>query len=349
MPKKDGPIAESVSTHKQIHHYHKQEDVNDYLGRIIGPRFTEYRRRWDAAGRFQLETEFPLFLVLELINVCNYRCPSCVHGYNDLRKLYQMGKAEEMDPKFYEKMIVEAEGYGCPSLCMNNIGEPTLMKGLVDRIEFARDHGFIDIMFNTNGLLLEKFLSPRFFESGLTRLMFSLDAFTAETYAKTRVGGDFEKVLRNIDLFLEMRLKGGYKLPILRTTLVRSKLNEHEADSFTKYWTDRADYVSIQEFISPRPGDDRFDGLFAESRVIEENPQCPQPWQYISVKPNGDVAPCCAMFSDMIKIGNAKTTSLHELWMSPYFKFLRDIHKQGRYFDDPTCKACLENSVAHKP
>lgn len=342
----DAKLIETVSTHRQIHSYAREEDVNVYLAKMLGPRFVEYRRQWDLAGRFELETEFPLFLVLELINTCNYRCPSCVHGYKDLRNLYQAGRAQEMPVELFERIVLEAEEYGCPSVCVNNIGEPTLMKDLLDRIEYLRNHGFIDIMFNTNGLLLDRFLSPRLFESGVTRVMFSLDAYTAETYSKTRVGGDFERVLRNLDWFMEMRARGHYKLPIVRTTMVRSALNEHEVDDFVRYWTGRVDYVSIQEFISPRPGDARFDRLFATSRVIQENPQCPQPWQYMSVKPNGKVAPCCSMFSDLIAVGDVTTTPLRTIWTSDYFRFLRRIHKEGRYVDDPTCKMCFENSVA---
>lgn len=344
----DDQLVEAESTHKQIHHYAQKEDIDSRLGRIIGPKYTDYRKRWDEAGSFKTMPDFPLFLVMELINICNYQCPSCVHGYKDLRKAYQQGKAQEMSWELYEKIILEAEQYNCPSLCMNNIGEPTLIKDLIKKIEFARDHGFIDIHFNTNGLLLDRFLDERLFESGLTRLMFSLDAFSEETYKKVRVGGDFYKVMKNIDKFMEMREKGNYKLPIMRTTLVKSSLNEHEIEPFINFWTNKADYVSVQEFISPSPGDERFDTLFADSRVINETPHCPQPWQYMSIKPNGDTAPCCAMFSEKIKTGNANTQSLKEIWDSRYASFLRDIHKSGDYHKDETCKNCLENSVLKK-
>lgn len=339
-------IVVTASTDHQTASYTRDEDIAVYLGRLLGPRFVEYRRLWNLTARFELETPFPLFLVLELVNFCNYRCPSCVHGYTDLKRLYQAGSAQEMDLRLYEKIINEAADYECPSICMNNIGEPTMMKNLLDRIEYARDHGFIDIMFNTNGLLLDRFLTPRLFESGLTRLMISLDAVTAETYKKVRVGGDFDRVIRNLDAFMETRERLGYKLPILRTTIVRSALNEHEVDDFVRHWTGRVDYVSVQEFMSPRPGDARFDGLFARSRVIQENPRCPQPWQYMSVKPNGQVAPCCSMFSDLITVGDATATSLRAIWISDYFRHLRRLHKDGRYVEEPTCKICMGNSVA---
>lgn len=162
-------LVVTASTDRQTASFAHEEDIAVYLGLLLGPRFVEYRRLWNLTERFELETDFPLFLVLELVNFCNYRCPSYVHGYTDLKRLYQAGRAQEMDVRLYEKIIDEAERFGCPSICMNNIGEPTMMKSLLDRIEYARDHGFIDIMFNTNGLLLDRFLTPRLFESGLTR------------------------------------------------------------------------------------------------------------------------------------------------------------------------------------
>ena len=62
-------------------------------------------------------------------------------------------------------------------------------------------------------------------DSGLTRIRFSFDAFTQDTYSKVRVGA-FSKVIRNVETFLELK-KGNYKLPIVGVSFV-SKQNEHE-------------------------------------------------------------------------------------------------------------------------
>ena len=50
-------------------------------------------------------------------------------------------------------------------------------------------------------------------DSGLTRLRFSLDAFTPETYSKVRVGSiPLNKVIKNIEYFLELKEKKNYKI-----------------------------------------------------------------------------------------------------------------------------------------
>ena len=71
-------------------------------------------------------------------------------------------------------------------------------------------------MTNTNGSPINITRSKKILDSGLTRMRFSLDAFTDETYKKVRVGAiDLDKVKRNIFNFLDLKEKGGYKLPIV--------------------------------------------------------------------------------------------------------------------------------------
>ena len=55
-------------------------------------------------------------------------------------------------------------------------------------------------MLNNNGSALTPRRCQEALDSGLTRMRFSLDAFTPETYSKVRVGSlPLEKVIRNID------------------------------------------------------------------------------------------------------------------------------------------------------
>ena len=60
-------------------------------------------------------------------------------------------------------------------------------------------------------------------EAGLTRLRFSLDAATKETFEKIRIGADYESVMKNIERFVELRNKGGYKLPVIGVNFVKMK------------------------------------------------------------------------------------------------------------------------------
>ena len=88
-------------------------------------------------------------------------------------------------------------------------------------------------------------------ESGLTRLRFSLDAATKETFEKIRIGADYESVMKNIERCVELRNQEGYNLPVIGVNFVKMKVNEHETEEFIEKWKDKVDFVVIQEFVPP--------------------------------------------------------------------------------------------------
>ena len=56
------------------------EDVDKYLGNILGEKFKEYRKRWNKASRIENLYDFPLFLVFEPLWKCNLKCIMCLHS-----------------------------------------------------------------------------------------------------------------------------------------------------------------------------------------------------------------------------------------------------------------------------
>ncbi|MBI2936089.1 MAG: SPASM domain-containing protein [Chloroflexi bacterium] len=337
------------TTDNKVVHLSKEEEVNEKLTRIIGQKFAEYRKLWDAANAFQLETDFPLFLHIELAQVCNLRCPYCTHGDPIARAKYI--KKARLDWPTYTRVILEGEEHGCPSMSPQGIDEPLLNKKLEEHILFAHKHGYMDIMMNTNATHLTEERSRKLLESGLTRLRFSLDAATPETYKKVRIGANFDNVHRNIDRFLEVKAKGGYQLPIVGVSFCRTKLNEHEVEAFVARWENAVDIVTVQEFIPPDTEADYSRFYPTNSRVRDDMMvgfKCVQPWQRVVIRNTGEVCPCCAMFSNDLSVGNVRDHTIHELWNSPAMKQLRGLHKAGNYWENPICLKCV-NSILRKP
>ena len=63
------------STDGKVRHLSNEEDINIKLGKIIGPKFVEYRKKWDAVNKMEIVTDFPMFLQLDMNQKCNYKCP----------------------------------------------------------------------------------------------------------------------------------------------------------------------------------------------------------------------------------------------------------------------------------
>ena len=58
-------------------------------------------------------------------------------------------------------------------------------------------------------------------DCGVTQLFFSIDAASKETYDKIRKGSDWDKVMKNINYFLDLKKKKGKKLPVTRVNFCR--------------------------------------------------------------------------------------------------------------------------------
>ena len=172
--------SKMYATDSKVRWFASEGDINSKLASIIGKKFETYREKWDAVNRFELETDFPLFLQLETNQICNLLCPSCPIGQPEAYTKYI--SSEKMDWELYQKIILEGEKYDCPSMEPQGTNEPFLDQNLENYIKFAADHGFIDIMLNTNGTILSEERARKVLKSGITRLRFSLDAATKETY-----------------------------------------------------------------------------------------------------------------------------------------------------------------------
>ena len=331
------------TTDKKVKMHSKESEINDKLSSIIGDKFVEYRKKFDAVNKFEMETDFPLYMQIELHQICNLQCPMCSIGAPEANQKYVTD--QKMSWETFEKIILECEKYQCPSLNPQGINEPLLTSNLEDHIRFAKKHGFVDIMMNTNATLLSEERAKKLLESGLTRIRFSLDAATKETYDKIRIGGDYEKVIKNIERFLDIKEKGGYELPIVGVNLCKMKTNEHEVEQFMEMWENKVDFVAIQNFTPPELQSDYSNFIPTESEYNDsmvKNFRCEQPWQRIYIKNNGAICPCCTFFNEELVLGNISNKTIHELWNSQEMKSLRQLHKEGRYYDNPWCNSCVK-------
>lgn len=315
-------------------------DLHAVMQSIHGKRYVEYRRNWDRASGLSCTPEFPLNIEFEQNTLCNYRCNMCI--LTDERYRRKMNRPHLMGRDVFEKIIEEGGRFGLPAVTFGYLSEPLLSKDITNLIRFAGDCGVMDIRMGTNGSLLHHFLDEELMKSGLSRLEISLDALTPEAYGAIRKGGNFDQVKKNILSFLELRNKLKAAVPFLRLSFLKKEENVHELEAFLEYWSGHADYFSIQTLVDYG----RFFEIdFATVGKRTKNYRCPQPFQRIAVLSNGDVLPCCSTYASKLVMGNAATSSIHEIWHSGRFRALREMHAAGEYDKNPYCYHCIENTA----
>lgn len=327
---------------KQTIQFSTSKDINEYLAKRLGTEFTKYREILEAAARFEAEPEFPVHLDLETTYVCNLRCIMCTHGTPEKRPR----RPALMDFELFRSVIDEGEKYGLRAIGLDQEGDPLLHPRLKEFIDYACSKGVSDIMINTNALVLDEHKTDMLLHSGLSRIHFSLDAYTKETYDKIRIGSDFDKVKNNILSFCERKRELEMELPVTRVSFVKMSINEHELEDFVSFWSQHVDFIAIQEFNNPYPNDKNLEKLMPKSREKQDDYHCTQPWFRMVVLTDGSVLPCCLIgYSRFMKVGDAHRAKLYDLWNSEKVKELRKIHKQGEFYKNSVCKLCASNFV----
>ena len=310
---------------------------NSWTRDLSDDSFLEYRKKWDLANQHQYLFDFPLFLEVETSYACNYRCPKCPR-----QALQHTKKSNFLSNKLLDKLFDEVKQYRMPSITFSHGGEPLMRKDLPELIRKAKDSFILDRMFHTNGSLLSRELCFNLIESGLTKINFSLDAASPTSYNKLRVGGNYKKVIANINEFLQIKKEIGKSYPRVRVSFVISDENKNEQKKFYDLWKDKVNVIAFQQCYD-------FSKMKRSSNYELKNQAfstycCSQLWQLLTVTCEGDILICEHDYGHENVLGNLKTHTIYECWHSDTTKRFRELHFKNRWYEIPMCRKCI-NSV----
>ena len=305
--------------------------IHEWRKRKLSWSFLFYRIRWNVVARFDYVTKFPLHLDIELTESCNLKCIMCVHGITGVPN------TGFMDVEFAKMIIDQAARSGTKSIKLNWRGESGLHKGLEDLIRYAKQAGILEVQFNTNGIPFTRNRIEKIIESGLDRVIFSMDGASKTSYEKIRVGAKFEKLTENIFLFYELREKMGRAKPFIRFQMVKQKDNAHEVDQFLSEWSGVADDIAVKDVTDRGQGGE----LFVGDQKTVGRKRCNQPWQRMIVARDGKVFPCCSDWNQTYQIGDANSTSLKEIWLGEKMEDLRNVNRRETLDNVDPCRDCF--------
>lgn len=297
-------------------------------------RFKLYRRLWVQRPLKFEAGKFPLFLDIEVTDACNLRCSFCATTH--MRK---SSKRRFIDSELVYRILKEGKRNGLYGVKFNDRGEPLLHPELFNFIRQAKDYGFIDIYFNTNGQLLDEKKAIQAVTSGLNRISFSIEGFTPEFYEKYRVGGKFSSVLENIQRLNKVRKALKSRTPLIRIQTVllpeTEKINGY-LRKFKMFWGKYADEISAIEYkeesgsVKCVPGSYRW--------------ACHQLWQRMVVLCDGRILPCNEDWSGKLSLGNVRFMRIKSAWNSFRLEKIRRTHMLGGAGRINACSGCYLRS-----
>ena len=159
-------------------------------------------------GRVELGKVLPLhtpFLVyLDVSEVCNFRCKYCFRGSDQAGDGYcfNSGIME------WDTFVLAADQLGefpeqVKKISLSNQGEPLVNRKLPDMVRYIKCHDYSRVVeIHTNASLLDRDYVLDLADSGIDRVIVSLQGLSAEQYRKNcGVEIDYNDMVENITLF----------------------------------------------------------------------------------------------------------------------------------------------------
>lgn len=274
-------------------------------------------------------SEFPVYMLIEPVSTCNLRCIMCFQSDKTFTKKPYMGS---MSFEVFKSIIDQAVEGGTKAITLASRGEPTLNKNLGKMLEYTKGK-FFEVKVNTNGTRMTEKLCHEILSSGVTELVWSIDAHSKALYEEIRLRGKFDVVIKNIKMFNDIR-EEYYPDSILKTTAGGVMFHEEQnIQEFTDFFNNIADNVSAQTI------ENRWNTY--ENKITPEivSP-CEYLWERMYVWFDGKCNPCDVDYKSMLTVGDIGDNSIREIWHGETYKKLRNDHIEKERNKWNPCDRC---------
>lgn len=320
------------------------------------------RRAWNAGKvlssyylskwtRKPVQWGFPVSISFEPTTSCNLRCPECPSGLRAFTRPTGM-----LQKDFFRDTIDQLSG-DLLYLIFYFQGEPYLNPSFLDMVRYASDKGIYTAT-STNAHYLNDANAKRTVESGLDRLIISIDGTTQDVYQQYRVGGKLEKVLEGARNIMKWKKELKSKTPFVFFQFLVVKPNEHQIEDVKKLaaeiGVDDVRFKTAQVYDYEQDPNNLIPTLDKFSRyrrndqgefVFKNNLQnhCWRLWHATVISWDGLVVPCCFDKDAQHKLGDLKGKPFKEVWHSDeYVSFRRQILQSRKNID--ICANCSEGT-----
>ncbi len=290
----------------------------------------------------------PMTISIEPTTACNLRCPECPSGLRQFTR--NTGNLKE---DFFRKVIDELHKK-LVYLIFYFQGEPYINPKFLDMVKYATDKGIYTIT-STNGHFLDDDRARKTIESGLDRLIISVDGTTQEVYQSYRREGNLENVLQGARNVVKWKKKLNSKTPHIIFQFLVVKPNEHQipdiyrlakeigVDEVKLKTAQIYDYENGNELIPTIDKYSRYrkgkDGKFKIKNQLLNH--CWKLWHASVITWDGTVLPCCFDKDAKHRLGKLQNMSFAQVWNGHgYYAFRKSLLKGRDQID--ICKNCTE-------
>jgi radical SAM protein with 4Fe4S-binding SPASM domain len=296
------------------------------------------------------QSGLPVSISIEPTTSCNLRCPECPSGLRAFSRPTGM-----LDKNFFEQTIDELAGH-LLYLIFYFQGEPYLNPDFLDMVRYASSKNIYTAT-STNAHYLNDENARRTVESGLDRLIISIDGTTQEVYEQYRIGGSLEKVLEGTQNVVKWKRRLKSKTPHTIFQYLVVKPNEHQVNDLKRIakrlGVDEVAFKTAQVYDFEN-GNDLIPTTAKYSRYKKNEGgkwsiknqllnHCWKMWHSCVLTWDGTVVPCCFDKDATHSLGSLKNNSFKEIWFGEKYQAFRKNLLTSRSKID-ICTNCTEGT-----
>lgn len=311
--------------------------------------------------KFTSDARYLHQIFLDVNNSCNLDCIMC--SRDNARE-----KARNMTPDEF-RVVAEKCFRHTNNLQISCAWEASISKHTPEILKLLPEYSIPNTTLLTNANFMTDEFIAAIFDSGLNKIIFSLEETDPEVYAKIRVKGDFHKVVKNIERINALKQQRGSARPQLCINMTILKSNIHEMPEFVRFASALGiEIITGRHLILLEGCDIGNESLYGDiesankiiqearriaheckiafnvpllTKEIEKKAICTRPWDALYISSNGDVS-CCPRISRTRCFGNLHDSSFEDVFYTNTVVDSLRISFLNGCVDNAICKWCAD-------
>jgi radical SAM protein with 4Fe4S-binding SPASM domain len=306
-----------------------------------------YLAKWSGQP---VQWGLPFNVSIEPTTTCNLGCPECPSGLKNFTR-----PTGNLDYSFYKNTIDEL-GDKLIYLYFYFQGEPYMHPRFLELVKYAAAKNIYTVT-STNAHYLTERKARETVESGLSRILISIDGTTQQTYEQYRIGGSLDKVIEGTKNLVKAKREMKSQTPHIVFQFLVVKPNEHQVEEVYRLAKEiGVDEVKLKtaQVYDFKEGNELIPTIDKYSRYQKQSDgtyhiknellnHCWKLWHSTVITWDGKIVPCCFDKDAQHQLGDLHTKSFSEIWQSDLYKSFRSRILSSRKEID-ICTNCSEGT-----
>jgi MoaA/NifB/PqqE/SkfB family radical SAM enzyme len=237
-----------------------------------------------------------------------------------------------MDLKLFKNILGQIKNYA-KVIQLYWMGEPLMNKNLFDKIRLCKNDTQAKVIISTNGSLLNDGNIISLLESGVDKIIVSMDAATNnDIYSNIRKGGNLDRLNNSVEKLIAENKKRNKKVAIF-LQFIQLYENESQKEAFLNRWSKfdcMTNLSCLYSWCNQMPELSE-KSPFLSPMIGTERVACSDLWFKACIRFDGEVSLCCFDWNNSVSLGSLENDNLRTIWNNKLINQIRSEHRENKF------------------